>query len=101
MAFGSWLKGLVGKATSLIGKVLPVAKKVVETVAPAAQKIGGLIGGKVGKTIQDVSSGMSGVVDKVSDFVSGGSASSASSGMVGVGGAGIRRIVPRLKGRLG
>ena len=87
MAFGSWLKNIVGKATSVIGKVLPTAKKFVETVAPTAQKVGGLIGGKVGNTIQNISSGVSNVTNRVSN-------------MVGANGAGIRRLVPSFKDSL-
>ena len=46
MAFGTWLKGLISTVGSAVKKALPIAKKVVDTVAPMAQQVGGLIGGK-------------------------------------------------------
>ena len=45
---------LVSTIGSVIKKALPVAKKVVETVTPVAEKVGGLIGGKVDSGIKKV-----------------------------------------------
>ena len=90
MAFGTWLKGLISNVGSVIKKALPVAKKVVETVAPAAQKLGGLIGGRIGTGIQKVAGAASGVVDTAQSFMN-------RTGMVGANGGGIRRLTPMLK----
>lgn len=90
MAFGTWLKGLISNVGSVIKKALPVAKKVVETVAPAAQKLGGLIGGRIGTGIQKVAGAASGVVDTAQSFMN-------RTGMVGANGGGIRRLTPILK----
>lgn len=100
MAFGTWLKGLISNVGSVIKKALPVAKKVVETVAPAAQKLGGLIGGRIGTGIQKVAGAASGVVDTAQSFMNGSSSlgtSSLRTGMVGANGGGIRRLTPILK----
>ena len=95
MAFGTWLKGLISNVGSVIKKALPVAKKVVETVAPAAQKLGGLIGGRIGTGIQKVAgaagSVASGVVDTAQSFMN------RTSNLVGANGGGIRRLTPMLK----
>lgn len=93
MAFGTWLKGLIGNIGTAIKKALPIAKKVVDAVAPAAQKIGGMIGGKVGGGIQKFA-------DTAQSFVNGSSSlgtSSLRTNMVGANGAGIRRLTPILK----
>ena len=90
MAFGTWLKGLISNVGSVIKKALPVAKKVVETVAPAAQKLGGLIGGRIGTGIQKVAGAASGVVDTAQSFMN-------RTGIVGANGGGIRRLTPILK----
>ena len=99
MAFGTWLKGLISNVGSVIKKALPVAKKVVETVAPAAQKLGGLIGGRIGTGIQKVAGAASGVVDTAQSFMNGSSSLSYANrtGMVGANGGGIRRLTPILK----
>ena len=91
MAFGTWLKGLISNVGSVIKKALPVAKKVVETVAPAAQKLGGLIGGRIGTGIQKVAGAAGGVIDTAQSLVNG------SSNLVGANGGGIRRLTPMLK----
>ena len=99
MAFGTWLKGLISNVGSVIKKALPVAKKVVETVAPAAQKLGGLIGGRIGTGIQKVigtgiqkvAGAASGVVDTAQSFMN------RTSNLVGANGGGIRRLTPMLK----
>ena len=100
MAFGTWLKGLISNVGSVIKKALPVAKKkkalpvakkVVETVAPAAQKLGGLIGGRIGTGIQKVAGAAGSVVDTAQSFMNG------SSNLVGANGGGIRRLTPMLK----
>ena len=88
MAFGTWLKGLISNVGSVIKKALPVAKKVVETVAPAAQKLGGLIGGRIGTGIQKVAGAASGVVDTAQSFMN------RTSNLVGANGGGIRRLTP-------
>lgn len=90
MAFGTWLKGLISNVGSVIKKALPVAKKVVETVAPAAQKLGGLIGGRIGTGIQKVAGAAGGVIDTAQSFMN-------RTGMVGANGGGIRRLTPILK----
>ena len=100
MAFGTWLKGLISNVGSVIKKALPVAKKVVETVAPAAQKLGGLIGGRIGTGIQKVAGAASGVVDTAQSFMNGSSSLSyanRTSNLVGANGGGIRRLTPMLK----
>ena len=91
MAFGTWLKGLISNVGSVIKKALPVAKKVVETVAPAAQKLGGLIGGRIGTGIQKVAGAAGGVIDRAQSLVNG------TSNLVGANGGGIRRLTPMLK----
>ena len=88
MAFGTWLKGLVSSIGSAIKKALPIAKKVVETVTPVAQKVGGLIDGKVGSGIQKIG-GLAG------KFVN--NSSNVTQKMLGAGGTGIRHIIPRFK----
>ena len=90
MAFGTWLKGLISNVGSVIKKALPVAKKVVETVAPAAQKLGGLIGGRIGTGIQKVAGAAGGVIDTAQSLMN-------RTGMVGANGGGIRRLTPMLK----
>ena len=101
MAFGTWLKGLISNVGSVIKKALPVAKKVVETVAPAAQKLGGLIGGRIGTGIQKVAGAAGGVIDTAQSLVNGssslGTSSLRSSNLVGANGGGIRRLTPMLK----
>ena len=99
MAFGTWLKGLISNVGSVIKKALPVAKKVVETVAPAAQKLGGLIGGRIGTGIQKVAGAASGVIDTAQSLMNGSSSLSYANrtGMVGANGGGIRRLTPILK----
>ena len=101
MAFGTWLKGLISNVGSVIKKALPVAKKVVETVAPAAQKLGGLIGGRIGTGIQKVAGAAGGVIDTAQSLVNGssslGTSSLRTSNMVGANGGGIRRLTPMLK----
>ena len=101
MAFGTWLKGLVSNVGSVIKKALPVAKKVVETVAPAAQKLGGLIGGRTGTGIQKVAGAAGSVVDTAQSFMNGssslGTSSLRTSNLVGANGGGIRRLTPMLK----
>ena len=93
------MKGLISNVGSVIKKALPVAKKVVETVAPAAQKLGGLIGGRIGTGIQKVAGAASGVVDTAQSFMNGSSSLSYANrtGMVGANGGGIRRLTPILK----
>ena len=91
MAFGTWLKGLISNVGSVIKKALPVAKKVVETVAPAAQKLGGLIGGRIGTGIQKVAGAAGGVIDTAQSLVN------RTSNLVGANGGGIRRLTPLLK----
>ena len=101
MAFGTWLKGLISNVGSVIKKALPVAKKVVETVAPAAQKLGGLIGGRIGTGIQKVAGAAGGVIDTAQSLVNGssslGTSSLRTSNLVGANGGGIRRLTPMLK----
>ena len=99
MAFGTWLKGLISNVGSVIKKALPVAKKVVETVAPAAQKLGGLIGGRIGTGIQKVAGAAGGVIDTAQSLMNGSSSLSYANrtGMVGANGGGIRRLTPILK----
>ena len=92
MAFGTWLKGIISNVGSVIKKALPVAKKVVDAVAPAVQKVGGLIGGRIGSGIQKVAGSASGVIDTAQSFIN------RTSNMVGANGGGIRRLTPMLKG---
>ena len=91
MAFGTWLKGIISNVGSAIKKVLPVAKKVVEAVAPAVQKVGGLIGGRIGTGMQKVAGATGGVIDSAQSFIN------RTSNMVGANGGGIRRLTPMLK----
>ena len=99
MAFGTWLKGLIGTVGSAVKKALPIAKKVVDTVAPMAQQVGGLIGGKIGSGIQKAAGFASGAVDTASGLM--GAAPSVTMnrtlGPVGANGGGIRKLIPRLK----
>ena len=94
MAFGTWLKGIVSSIGSAISKALPVAKKIVQTVAPAVEKVGGIIGGKIGSGIQK----FAGAASKFAN---------SSTKLLGSGGAGIslrdmtqsgrQQIIPRFK----
>ena len=93
MAFGTWLKGLISNVGSVIKKALPVAKKVVETVAPAAQKLGGLIGGRIGTGIQKVAGAAQSFMNGSSSL----SYANGTSNLVGANGGGIRRLTPMLK----
>ena len=47
MAFGTWLKNIIGKIGSAVKKAIPIAKKVIGAVAPAVHQIGGMIGGPI------------------------------------------------------
>lgn len=91
MAFGTWLKGLISTVGSAVKKALPIAKKVVDTVAPMAQQVGGLIGGKIGSGIQKAAGFASGAVDTASGLMN------RTLGPVGANGGGIRKLIPRLK----
>ena len=91
MAFGTWLKNIIGKVGSAIKKVLPIAKKVIGAVAPAVQQIGGMIGGPIGTGIQKIAGGVSKFVDKADMFVNGTNTPSDNANLLGGGGAGIHK----------
>ena len=91
MAFGTWLKNIIGKVGSAIKKVLPIAKKVIGAVAPAVQQIGGMIGGPIGTGIQKIAGGVSKFVDKADMFVNGSNPPSDNANLLGGGGAGIHK----------
>ena len=99
MAFGTWLKGLISTVGSAVKKALPIAKKVVDTVAPMAQQVGRLIGGKIGSGIQKAAGFASGLVGSAApaaiDTASG--LMNRTLGSVGANGGGIRKLIPRLK----
>jgi len=56
MAFGSWLKGIYGKAKDLITTYAPVVKKVLGVVAPVLGKLGGVLGGTAGSVLSKIGS---------------------------------------------
>ena len=91
MAFGSWLKGLVSTVGSVAKKVLPAAKKIVSTAAPLVGKIGGMVGGKVGSGMQKFS-GMASSLLGAND-----TSENMTRKMLGSGGSGIRKLIPRFK----
>ena len=64
MAFGTWLKNIIGKIGSAVKKAIPIAKKVVAAVAPAVHQIGGMIGGPIGTGIQKIAGVAGKFVDK-------------------------------------
>ena len=97
MAFGTWLKNIIGKIGSAVKKAIPIAKKVIGAVAPAVHQIGGMIGGPIGTGIQKIAGGVSKFVDKADMFVNRTNPSSDNSNLLGGGGAGIRRLTPMLK----
>ncbi len=84
MAFGTWLKKIVTSGADLLSRVIPKAGKIIQTVAPIAQQVGGLIGGKAGTMISNIAGGASNLAGMATDFV-------------GKDGAGIRKLIPRLK----
>ena len=97
MAFGTWLKNIIGKIGSAVKKAIPIAKKVVAAVAPAVHQIGGMIGGPIQKI-----AGVAGkFVDKADMLVNGTNPAPTNSlkppSLVGANGGGIRRLTPMLK----
>ena len=102
MAFGTWLKNIIGKIGSAVKKAIPIAKKVIGAVAPAVHQIGGMIGGPIGTGIQKIAGVAGKFVDKADMLVNGsapvnGVASIPQTRMLGANGAGIRQLTPRLK----
>ena len=104
MAFGTWLKNIIGKIGSAVKKAIPIAKKVIGAVAPAVHQIGGMIGGPIGTGIQKIAGVAGKFVDKADMLVNGtsaipvnGVASLPQPRMLGANGAGIRQLTPRLK----
>ena len=101
MAFGTWLKNIIGKIGSAVKKAIPIAKKVIGAVAPAVHQIGGMIGGPIGTGIQKIAGVAGKFVDKADMLVNGTSAIPLNSlpqpRMLGANGAGIRQLTPRLK----
>ena len=101
MAFGTWLKNIIGKIGSAVKKAIPIAKKVIGAVAPAVPQIGGMIGGPIGTGIQKIAGVAGKFVDKA-DMLVNGTNSIPTNGlpqtrMLGANGAGIRQLTPRLK----
>ena len=101
MAFGTWLKNIIGKIGSAVKKAIPIAKKVIGAVAPAVHQIGGMIGGPIGTGIQKIAGVAGKFVDKA-DMLVNGTNSIPVNGlpqprMLGTNGAGIRQLTPRLK----
>ena len=88
MAFGTWLKNIIGKIGSVIG-----------AVAPAVHQIGGMIGGPIGTGIQKIAGVAGKFVDKADMLVNGSAPVNAlpQTRMLGANGAGIRQLTPRLK----
>jgi len=70
MAFGSWLKGIYGKAKELITQYAPVVKQVIDYVAPVLGQLGGVLGGTAGAVLSKIGTGM-GNVSAFGDVVSG------------------------------
>ena len=97
MAFGSWLKGLISNVGSVAKKVLPAAKKIISTAAPLVGKLGGMIGGKVGGGLQKLSGAASSLFDanETSTLFEGGTR--GASNLLGSGGSGIQKLIPRFK----
>jgi len=100
MAFGSWLKGIFGKAKDFITKFAPVVKSVLGVVAPVLGQLGGVLGGTAGSVLSKIGSGMA-TADRFADRVlsfgrNNGSRSllHGQSPIVGADGGGIRRITP-------
>ena len=99
MAFGTWLKNIIGKIGSAVKKAIPIAKKVIGAVAPAVHQIGGMIGGPIGTGIQKIAGVAGKFVDKADMLVNGSAPVNAlpQARMLGANGAGIRQLTPRLK----
>ena len=101
MAFGTWLKNIIGKIGSAVKKAIPIAKKVVAAVAPAVHQIGGMIGGPIGTGIQKIAGVAGKFVDKADMLVNGTNPAPMNSlkppNLVGANGGGIRRLTPMLK----
>ena len=99
MAFGTWLKNIIGKIGSAVKKAIPIAKKVIGAVAPAVHQIGGMIGGPIGTGIQKIAGVAGKFVDKADMLVNGSApvVSLPQPRMLGANGAGIRQLTPRLK----
>lgn len=99
MAFGTWLKNIIGKIGSAVKKAIPIAKKVIGAVAPAVHQIGGMIGGPIGTGIQKIAGVAGKFVDKADMLVNGSAPVNAlpQTRMLGANGAGIRQLTPRLK----
>ena len=104
MAFGTWLKNIIGKIGSAVKKAIPIAKKVIGAVAPAVHQIGGMIGGPIGTGIQKIAGVAGKFVDKADMLVNGSVPVNAlpvnslpQPRMLGANGAGIRQLTPRLK----
>jgi len=100
MAFGSWLKGIFGKARELITKYAPVVKTVLGYVAPVLGQLGGALGGPVGTILSKIGTAgerVGGFIDRVSAPRPLDLRSEGRSPVLGAGGAGIRNIAPRFK----
>ena len=98
MAFGTFLKGIISGIGNIFKKVFPVAKNVVNTLAPAIGKIGGMIGGKVGSGIQKVASTATSLINGADRLLNGSNNTrSENVKLLGAGGTGQRALVPRLK----
>jgi len=91
-AFGSWLKGIFGKAKDLIMKFAPVVKPVLGVVAPVQGKFGGVLGGASGSLVSKMGSGAA-AADAFTDRV----ISLGGSAISGAHGGGIRWLTPRLR----
>jgi len=104
MAFGSWLKGIFGKAKDFITKFAPVVKSVLGVVAPVLGQLGGVLGGTAGSVLSKIGSGMATADRFGTKFLSPNGAFTdrvisfgEPSTIPGAHGGGIRRITPRLK----
>ena len=72
------------------------AKKIMSSAAPVIGKLGGMIGGKVGRGLQRIGSAAGGI-NCLLGSDSEDSTNETGSSLLGSGGAGIRRIIPGFK----
>lgn len=90
MAFGSFFKKIISGAKNIIGKVLPVVKKGLETVskiAPAVATGAAMIGGPIGSTIESVAKKVGSVAGGINNFID-----QPKNLVLGANGAGVQKI---------
>ena len=95
MAFGSFFKKIITGAKNIIGKVVPVIKKGLNTVskiAPAIAKGAAVFGGPIGAAIGGVANTVGNIAGGISKVIS----DNETQPMLGVNGAG-RFAFPLLK----